>query len=102
MEAQNGPTLIEFSLVCGMRLSCESCAAKQHCLKKITHRRHMHKNRERASSAWQCGAVACVEDMSKMCFLRKTLMRTEALSDGDVQQFREQWRIYFSIFIVSS
>lgn len=28
--------------------------------------------------------VACVEDMSEICFVGKALMGTEALSDGDV------------------
>lgn len=31
-----------------------------------------------------CGTVACVEDMSEICFVGKALMGTEALSDGDV------------------
>lgn len=45
-----------------------------------------------------CGSVACMEDVSKIRFLGEALMRTKALSDGNVQPFREQWQAHFSIF----
>lgn len=85
MEAHSGSVLMEFSPVCGVWLSWESFAAKQHQLKKITYRKYTHKVQKKSKlSMAVCGTVACVEDMSEIGFVGKALMGTEALSDGDV------------------
>lgn len=85
MEADSGSVLMEFSPVCGMWLSWESFAAKQHQLKKITYRKYTHKEQKKSKlSMAVCGTAACVEDMPEIGFVGKALMGTEALSDGDV------------------
>lgn len=86
MEAHNGPTLMEFSPVCGMWLSWESFVAKQHHLKKITYGKYTHKEQKKEQaqhdSVWH--SSMCGGYMSEICFVGKALMGTEALSDGDV------------------
>jgi hypothetical protein len=101
-EAQRGPTVVELSVVCEMWLSCESFAPKQHHLKKITYRKYAHKEqRKRKLGMAACGSVACMEDVSKICFLGEALMRTKALSDGNAQP-ENNGRRTSAVFIVSS
>lgn len=49
-----------------------------------------------------CGSAVCTEDVSKIHFLGEALTGTKALSGGDAQPFREQWRAHLSVSIVPS
>lgn len=65
-EAQRGPTVTEFSVVCELRLSCEPLTSKQQHVRKITYRKYILTEQRKGKpgmAAW--GSVACVGGLSK-------------------------------------
>lgn len=66
-EAQRGPTVTEFSVVCELWLSCEPLTSKQQHVRKITYRKYILTEQRKGKpgmAAW--GSVACVGDCLNM------------------------------------